>query len=121
MRRRRKPRARLWRTPMSSAPWAARKHAKLSWCPTRSSMSWFKQMTEIRNQMSENGCQKTDAGGRPLSSVLCLLTSVLCLLTSGCGFHPVYGTRDDNSSVADELNDVAIENIPDRQGQMLRN
>ncbi|MGE3623496.1 MAG: LPS assembly lipoprotein LptE [Bdellovibrionales bacterium] len=45
---------------------------------------------------------------------------VFCLL-AGCGFHPIYGARDDNSSVAAELNQVAVENIPDRPGQMLRN
>ena len=53
--------------------------------------------------------------------ILCLLTSVFCLLTSGCGFHPLYGSRDDNSSVSAELNDVAIDNIADRNGQILRN
>jgi LPS-assembly lipoprotein len=54
-------------------------------------------------------------------SVLCLLTSVFCLLTSGCGFHPIYGSHDDNTPVAAELNEVAIDGIPDQHGQMLRN
>lgn len=57
---------------------------------------------------------------RVLSS-LCLLISVLCLLAA-CGFHPVYGSHDDNGNpVAATLNQIAIENIPDRQGQILRN
>jgi LPS-assembly lipoprotein len=51
-----------------------------------------------------------------------VLTSVFCLLTSGCGFHSMYGARDgDNTPVAQQLNDVVIENTADRDGQMLRN
>ena len=49
------------------------------------------------------------------------LISVICFLTSGCGFHPIYGSHDDNPAVAAQLNDVAIEGIPDQHGQMLRN
>ncbi len=47
----------------------------------------------------------------------------LCLPLGGCGFHPVYGTADaeGNSAVAARLNNVAIENIQDRDGQVLRN
>jgi LPS-assembly lipoprotein len=59
--------------------------------------------------------------GRPIAG-FCLLISVICLLTSGCGFHPVYGARDSSGApVSEELNQVAIDNIPDRSGQMLRN
>ncbi|MDR3424088.1 MAG: LPS assembly lipoprotein LptE [Alphaproteobacteria bacterium] len=45
------------------------------------------------------------------------------LLLAACGFHPVYGARDasSNSPVALDLNNIAIDNIPDRNGQMLRN
>ncbi len=52
---------------------------------------------------------------------VCVLMSVFCLLISGCGFHPIYGARDSDSPVSEKLNDVAIENISDRYGQMLRN
>ena len=46
-----------------------------------------------------------------------------CLLLTGCGFHPVYGTHgaEGGSPVALDLNNIAIENIPDRHGQILRN
>ena len=45
------------------------------------------------------------------------------MLLTGCGFTPVYGTHTaaDGSPVANDLNAVAIENIADRNGQMLRN
>ena len=69
-------------------------------------------MSETRGQMSRKHTK---------GKILCLLTSVFCLLTSGCGFHPLYGSRDGNSSVSAELNDVAIDNIADRNGQILRN
>ncbi len=44
------------------------------------------------------------------------------LMLTGCGFHSVYGahTNDDGTPVASALNDIAIDNIPDRNGQMLR-
>ena len=44
----------------------------------------------------------------------------LCFLAA-CGFHSIYGARDNSPAVEAELNDVAIGNIPDRNGQMLRN
>jgi len=45
------------------------------------------------------------------------------LLLSGCGFHPIYGTHptEDGVPVADDLNNVSIDNIPDHNGQILRN
>jgi LPS-assembly lipoprotein len=58
---------------------------------------------------------------RKRAAAFFFLTSVLCLLTSACGFHPIYGAREDNAPVAAELNEVAIGNIADRNGQMLRN
>jgi LPS-assembly lipoprotein len=56
-----------------------------------------------------------------ISRIACLLSS-LCLL-SGCGFHPIYASHDgnDDSPVAMDMNNVAIENIADRYGQQLRN
>jgi len=52
-----------------------------------------------------------------------LLVPLVCLFFSltGCGFHPIYGARDDNKPVTAELNDVGIDSIPNRNGQMLRN
>ncbi|MDD5586828.1 MAG: LPS assembly lipoprotein LptE [Alphaproteobacteria bacterium] len=49
----------------------------------------------------------------------CLLMPVLCLL--GCGFSPIYGSHEGGAPVAKELGNVEIANIPDRQGQQLRN
>lgn len=42
---------------------------------------------------------------------------------AACGFRPIYGSLDGggNSPVAMDLNNVTIENIPDRDGQFLRN
>jgi len=55
------------------------------------------------------------------SILIVLLALNLCLLTA-CGFHPIYGARSgDGTPVAEQLNQVAIENIPDRRGQILRN
>jgi len=52
---------------------------------------------------------------------LSLLTS-LSLLLFGCGFHSVYGTHDGSgSAAAEQLQQVAIDNIPNRSGQILRN
>ena len=57
-----------------------------------------------------------------LRRALCLLP--MLGLLAGCGFHPIYGTHDganSDSPVALDLNNVSIDNIPDRDGQMLRN
>ncbi len=49
-----------------------------------------------------------------------LVTGLLTL--SACGFSPIYGAHDgDNPPVAESLGKVAIANIPDRNGQILRN
>jgi LPS-assembly lipoprotein len=54
---------------------------------------------------------------------LFFLFPILFLTFTGCDFRPVYGTHgaDEGSPVALDLNNVAIANIPDRKGQMLRN
>jgi LPS-assembly lipoprotein len=50
------------------------------------------------------------------------LLPIFCFPLSGCGFHPVYGAQGgDGSPVAEQLNQVAIDPIPDHPGQMLRN
>jgi LPS-assembly lipoprotein len=74
-----------------------------------------------REQMTKDRRQTTERKrGRKLFSVLCLLLSVLCL--PACGFQPIYGSHTGaNGPVAEQLNQVAIDNIPDRPGQMLRN
>ena len=54
---------------------------------------------------------------------------LLLLLLSACGFSPVYGSHDKsgdkggdrNGSVAERMNEVALDNIPDRIGQVVRN
>lgn len=46
----------------------------------------------------------------------------LIVALAACGFEPIYGTHDNQGApVAAALNDVAIANIPDRNGQILRN
>jgi len=56
------------------------------------------------------------------------LTVLLCgcaLGLSGCGFTPIYGESSgegaQGSSIQSDFGQVAIENIPDRDGQYLRN
>ena len=53
---------------------------------------------------------------------ICLLTSALWFL-AGCGFHTLYGshTTSDGTPVTQELNQVAIDNVPNHEGQILRN
>ena len=48
---------------------------------------------------------------------------VAALALTGCGFQPVYGSRggQGGSAVAMDLNNITIANIPDRDGQILRN
>lgn len=54
--------------------------------------------------------------------VLTFLVMVCSLLISSCGFRPVYGTAaETQTGVETYLALTAIANIPDREGQMLRN
>jgi LPS-assembly lipoprotein len=68
------------------------------------------------------GFRIQDSGFRKGERQAACLLAMLCLLTA-CGFHSVYGTRTtgDGAPVSDELNRVAIDNIPDQAGQELRN
>jgi LPS-assembly lipoprotein len=53
-----------------------------------------------------------------------LRLALVCLLLplTGCGFQPLYGSKaEGGSGAAVALNQVAIANIPNREGQMLRN
>jgi len=54
------------------------------------------------------------------ASYFALVLSTLLML-SACGFHSVYGTHDTGTSTAVALNNIAIDNIPNRNGQILRN
>ena len=61
-------------------------------------------------------------GSSTLSRVRVLALAALASL-AGCGFAPLYGTAGDppaTASVADRLNQVQVQNIPERPGQMLR-
>jgi len=42
------------------------------------------------------------------------------LALSGCGFAPLYGDSGSGTAVAPQLEQVQVENIPDRPGQILR-
>lgn len=55
-----------------------------------------------------------------------LYAATLCLfLLASCGFQPMYATADFggqmDEAVAEKLQQVAIESIPERSGQILRN
>jgi LPS-assembly lipoprotein len=54
-----------------------------------------------------------------LSSSPRLLSLVALLAFAGCGFSPLYG-GDAGQSANARLNQVAVSNIPERPGQMLR-
>ncbi len=53
----------------------------------------------------------------PPARLLALLG--LAALT-GCGFSPLYGDNSGPATVAQQLGEVEVENIPERPGQMLR-
>ncbi len=60
----------------------------------------------------------------PEFRLLFLVTCTLCLASflSACGFAPLYGTGGASGEpVATDLSQIYIENIPDREGQYLRN
>lgn len=44
-----------------------------------------------------------------------------CLLLMGCGFQPLYGSREDGSSVAHALSSVSIPEPTTRLAQLIRN
>lgn len=45
----------------------------------------------------------------------------LYLTLTACGFQPVYGTRGLDTNIQKAYQSIAISNIPDREGQILRN
>ena len=50
------------------------------------------------------------------------VTVLLAAPLGGCGFTPLYGSNSaQNSAAQDFLSQIAIDNIPDRDGQYLRN
>ncbi len=50
-----------------------------------------------------------------------LLIVGFCLLLTACGFTPLYGTGPAGTGVQEDLSVVRIGNIPDQEGQYLRN
>lgn len=69
--------------------------------------------------MSETGSRKPEKSG---ILYFLFLVSGFCLLASGCGFHPMYGKNKYTPvSAEDFLAAVKIGNIPDYEGQFLRN
>jgi LPS-assembly lipoprotein len=72
-------------------------------------------MTEDRGR--ESGTRDRKPGIRRF----CFLIPVFCLLLSACGFSPIYGPHGNAAPVTKALGNVAIANMPDRQGQQLRN
>lgn len=45
----------------------------------------------------------------------------LLALLPGCGFRPLYGSNGATAGASEKLEQVAISNVPERQGQILRN
>jgi LPS-assembly lipoprotein len=52
-----------------------------------------------------------------------ILVGFTALLLSGCGFKPMYGSQNTQKEAAipSQLSQIAIDIIPDREGQTLRN
>ena len=50
-----------------------------------------------------------------------ILLAVGALLLQGCGYQPLYATRDDGSSVTQELASVSVQPQSTRVGQLVRN
>lgn len=52
-----------------------------------------------------------------------ILIATTCLILPACGFTPMYGTSSDaqKSSIQASFTNIDISNIPDREGQYLRN
>ena len=54
--------------------------------------------------------------------ILCFLSSIILIPLSGCGFHPMYGKNKYTPVGAEDiLTQVQLGNIPDYEGQYLRN
>src|SRR4051812_25604590 len=55
-----------------------------------------------------------------MSSLSRFLTLCICALSlSGCGFHPLYAQKDDNGT-SKVFAGVKIDDIPGRQGQLMK-
>ena len=52
--------------------------------------------------------------------MLAMMSVALSMTLSGCGFHSLYGTDVNNSTVSEDLKDIYVARIPDRVGQELR-
>ena len=56
-----------------------------------------------------------------------ILSAATCLLCTACGFQPMYGNSqsiggvEQNAGVQEQLAQIEINNIPNREGQFLRN
>ena len=55
-----------------------------------------------------------------------LLSAVACAICAGCGFQPMYGSYDalsgqEQIGIQSQLAQIEIGNIPNREGQYLRN
>ncbi len=49
------------------------------------------------------------------------IVAVGCLALWGCGFQPLHGTTESGRQVSEQLAQIAIPVIPNREGQLLRN
>jgi LPS-assembly lipoprotein len=49
------------------------------------------------------------------------LTVLVLAALTGCGWRPLYGTDSTGRAATSEMQSIAIQNIPDRIGQILRN
>jgi len=50
-----------------------------------------------------------------------LLIPAICLLSAGCGFHPIYARSQGGDDVATKLATVKVQDIPEREGQIIKN
>ncbi|MBV8061606.1 MAG: hypothetical protein JO126_02095 [Alphaproteobacteria bacterium] len=72
----------------------------------------------ISHRNKDSKMQKRREQGRCIPMAVLILSG---LMVQGCGYHAVYATQGSTSAVANELNQVGIDSIPNREGQVLRN
>jgi LPS-assembly lipoprotein len=81
-------------------------------------MWWCKSKSHRHSGESRN----PSAGRNKIPAFAGMTIMVISLLLSGCGFEPMYGNNSASAkAVAVALPNVDIGNIPDRDGQYLRN
>jgi LPS-assembly lipoprotein len=111
-----------WRSPVSFGSAGLRAGESQDGLRPAGPVGFADESLELHAKRAEAGA--TDTFRRMVGMVkrgtfLPLLALLLPL--AGCGFQPLYGKNSYDSAILDELASVRVSNLPDRQGQLLRN